>query len=404
MRKYLYAFFVLASLTACTTEKSTVGGYHEFTAVAVGNDVPTRSHIAYPNPENDPTNADGKIVHWNRGDKLCLYDVTFREFTCAADGGDVTISGEIADEFDGVFYAMYPWESCLDFRGTTYSTVVRVNQYIASGDNWDPDAPIVVGSCNWDERLIKFYNAHCLVEMYLPGAADGVTLMLGTNEDISGIMDVDVTTLNTTVTKGSNTISLTGDMSAHSPYYLAVTPTQASAGFHAYIHFTSPFTVGGATYQAGEYSLSNRGAVSFNRDRIVVLDMTSATPSYLEAVLINPHLEEATYLFRAEDGSCTLDKTHGGSADKADWINAPVYDFNKQGPLTITELQNYQFNQTGWSKALDRDSEGTPRYFMQLNGKGSYAGYYLKYDSFLQGFYMVRDESEATRFYAYIIS
>ena len=403
MKRIVLALIAMTALVGCTKTQYSAGGKRSFTAVAAGQNTETRTYIPSPNPFDSKTDPAGKIVNWNANDKIVIYDNQAHEFTCEESGGTVTISGEVDDGFSGVYYGLYPYEAYQGFSGTVFQTRIPTNQYLASGQRWDPVAPVVVGKCNAGEDLIPFFNAQCLVALYLPAAASSVTMQIYGDDYFSGDISVDVPTLGVTVIKGYDSVTLTGDMVAKEPYYVAVTPAQAQGGFSLFIHYTEPFTINGETYEAGQYRFKNNStSAAFGRDRIVVLDLTEATPIVMgEPLTLGSHTQQHTYLFRSYDGSCTFTKLHGGSADKLLWIDAPIYDYNKQVPAY--SLDDYQINQTGWPKRnhADSDPNGWSCYSMQIGGKGPYADYFLKYDPVLQGFYMVEDEADATLFYIY---
>lgn len=404
MKKVL--LFILAfCFVACTAPEAIRGGAHEFNAVAAGHQVLTKTSMASPNSFADKTNSAGLMVNWNKGDKIAVFDTRVNEFTCASSGGLVKIKGDISEDFSGTFYAMYPYYSCSAFADGKYYTNIPENQFIADTEHWDPIAPVVVGYCGYEEETIPFYNANSLVAVYLPAPANSVTLKIYGEDTVSGDISVDVKTLEISrQAHTDNTVTITGKLEAWTPYYIALIPSAAKYGFSVYVNYPDPFTVNGVNHTAGEYHYKNNSTDTvFSRNRIMLLDMTEIDPERMGGpITIKPHLPQNNYIFRSMDGSVFFNKDEGGnSADKLSKMDSHIYDYNKQGPIGLTTLSEYQINQQGWHKEIYPDEKGQPRYRMQINGKGEYNGAYLKYDAVLQGFYMINNREDATLVYVY---
>lgn len=409
MKKIIIIAAVLA-LASCIDGKLSSGGPKEFYAVSAGQQVSTRTSMASPNASSDKTNPAGLVVNWNAGDAVAVYDTRIHEFTAASTGTKVKIKGEISEDFSGTYYAMYPFASCFGFESGVFSSMIPQNQYLEDGGHWDPRAAVVAGSCAYDQGTIEFHNANALVALYLPAAASSVTIRVYGDEMISGDMSVNVSGSTMSITKQTsayNVSTLNGSMEADTPYYMALLPAAAQHGFSLYVNYTEPFSAGGNSYSAGEYHYRNESnSTIFNRERILILDMTEVPPEYLgEPLNVKPHFGNGAFLFRSEEGSVSMVKG-GGGADKLEWMQTKIFDYAKNGPLDLqTDLLGYQLNQNGWHQpsALTPDDDGKPRYYMQLAGTGIYNDAYLKYDPVLQGFYMVSNRDDATIVYVYAI-
>lgn len=409
MKKLVLLISAVAIFAGCVERMTIAGGPREFTAVSADMDIATRTHILSPNPSSDPVNPAGRVVNWNFWDQVAVYDTEKHLFESVGEGGTVKIKGSINEDFTGTFYALYPYSACLGFSRGVFNSQIPSNQYVASGEHWDPNAPVVVGSCGYEEDLIKFYNANSLIELYLPAQASSISIMAyGTESVIAGDINVIVSPLS--VTSGEykyNIVTLTGSLAADTPYYIATTPSTLPGGFRVNVVYDEPFTINGTTYSAGlHYYKNNSTSAAFTRDRITVIDLLGIPPTTIDgagALLVDPHLPMGSYIFRSEDGSVDLTVDHNG-ADKAFWMQFKVYDYDRTTLITNASLEGYQINHSGWKKERVSSDSEPPCYRLKLAGTGVYDNAYLRYDPVLQGFVMVRDVSEATVFYIYVVN
>lgn len=409
MKRLIYILFAVAILAGCDKEISTIGGPRQFTVIAGQlNDVVTRTYINSPNPSTDPTNPAGRIVFWNSGDEIAIYDDKVHEFVCHDNAGTSSIRGEVSEGFTGsTYYGLYPYSSYVNFTDGVFSSSIPANQELNSQFNWDPKAPVAVGSCSVADSTIVFYNANSLIELYLPASASQVSIRCyGANDYISGDIDVNVSSLAVTPGEYKYTmVTLLGDLQANTPYFIALTPATATAGFSINVNYKESFTMEGVTYEAGEHAYRNiKNGKVFARDRITVinlLEVSPTNPASEEAIKISNHIPLGSYILRSIDGSVSLSVEHQG-ADKAFWMSFKVYDYDRETLLDpVTDLEGYQINNGGGAWTEQQVSNNPYCYRLKLKGSGAYNGAYLKYDPELQAFVMVRNESEATVFYFY---
>ena len=128
----------------------------------------------------------GLTISWNQGDEIAIYDNSVHTFTTDYAGKKVTISSTEELSKTGTYYGLYPRTAFLGMSGTSMKSTILVNQHIEGTANWDPKAPVLVGSCpaEPEDQTIRFVNAHALVELNFPATATSITIDAGT--DLSG--------------------------------------------------------------------------------------------------------------------------------------------------------------------------------------------------------------------------
>ena len=385
-------------------------------AIAPNSEAGTKTAIASPNPVTDQTNENGLKVSWKAGDEIALYLSTGKEytFTALSGGSTANFSSEEVDEADQaegtVYYGLYPHDDTFTVAGRVFSSIIPTNQYIYSDEQqWDPRAPIAVGTCTLQGRAgdiaeaspIQFYNAHALIQMYLPAPASRIMIQTNGVGNLTGKVTVDATNASTaSLVSGSsyNYVVMNAEenyMQAKTAYFITVSPCTASSGLAIYATYTESFSVNGNTYDPGNYYYKTTNPKSFVLNHIANIDLTSVIPTSLGGEYVIPgnnHIEQGNYLFFATDGSCTFSR-YGGGTNKVIWIEADIYEADKA--TLITEWsQNSQiyFVQT---------KETPHTYKLRISGSTYGDNIYLKYDAGLQAFYLVTGLADATEFVIY---
>lgn len=279
--------------------------------------------------------------------------------------------------------------------------MIPINQRITGTLNWDPSSPLMTGSCAAGSRQILFTNAHALAEIYLPAAADNVTINAAPNHPLSG--NVLIASDGSSV-RGSgqdkNYVSLSGSLSAEKPYYFSLIPGTTSE-IAILVNYTG---TGGNINAAGAYLYSHESAITFSLNRISVMDLRNVSPINLGNPVSN-FKPMGTYMFVGPDGSCIMIKGKNGNDFKFSDIQFSVYWTDTgANDLLITGV-------SAETHAVNVDiSEGVRSVVITVvnpidsNWQAHSGSYDLAYSHYHNGaFYCVTDRALATRFTGYKI-
>ena len=290
----------------------------------------TKTSIITPTLPESLTDP-GRTVQWLEGDKIAIYDTEKHLFTTDVTGQKVGVSNadgyELSDAVS-YYYGVYPYSAFLGMTGTNIRSTIPVNQHIEGTENWDPDAPVLVGSYNvaspTEKDVMRFVNAHALVELNFPAAASSVTIDAGTA--LSG--DFSTTAEGSITPASENTsryVSLAGTLSPNTPYYLASLPKDEAKDVKIFVTYTG---TGGKISQSGlhYYDLTDlTPGIAFPANKITFLNLEKVEPTKRLGEPASDFKPKGTYLFVGPDGSCVWVKSKNGFDFKFEDLHSTIY-------------------------------------------------------------------------------
>lgn len=304
------------------------------------------------------TSLDGLSVSWTKDDELLIYDVSDHIFTATENGNKVALSGpELVNTPGTIYYGFYPESRYTRFDASTktFSGEIPITQHIdVNGQkNWDPTAPIMVGSGSADaeEKVVYFYNANALIEFKLPAAASSVTF--NAKHKLAG-------PINATLGDG-NSISLSpapgaavwitalshlagtteGRFAANTPYYVASLPKVKDSDVSIIVRYSAtnvPTTTPDSDLGPGDinqtgpwyYNLyippltTKVNPMAFPQNEITRMDLNNAKGLHLEGPVSSVR-SEGSYVCIGPDGNAIFAKEGSNSSWKYEQLHLTVY-------------------------------------------------------------------------------
>ena len=251
MKKLLFA---LSSCAACIvsscslelaepeTAPEPVGGKMTEVVISAANVMETKTVLV----------RDGETshysVHFVQGDELAVFDgggapLRFGICSDVAEDGSVDFTGEIHedvidDDYDSDILALYPYRKTAVFANGMINTVLPSTQ-LAVEDSFGYEANVSVGICEKIQSdpghfSLQLKNVCALVKFTVPLGVSVSKVALSSNngEPLAG--DISVTPgdePSCTVTKGTDTVELTGSEFAGKTFCFAVLPGTLTKGF-----------------------------------------------------------------------------------------------------------------------------------------------------------------------------
>lgn len=196
--------------------------------------------IAVATDETKTTLVDGVKTYWTSSDALTVFDAAGanQKFTtdiseAAASARFTTAKFAYPADADAALIAVYPYTAGAALNGTTVTGLTLPTAQTATVNNFDPKATIAYANGTFaDNRNLKFNNAYGLFKFTI-GEDKITSVAISTNgkENLSGNVSLSVTDGKmTVVSNGNSTVTLKGDFTKGSVYYIAALPGTFSTG------------------------------------------------------------------------------------------------------------------------------------------------------------------------------
>ena len=276
MKKYIQsmmAFAAIVSFASCSSEDNNTTIENEsatkvmtFTATQEGNEASTRAILS------------GTNIHWESDDKISLlYSSENKQFTLT-DGAEST-SGKFSGEAleSGPYTAVYPYQPNASLSGDDVTNVTLPATQTATDNSFDKNAALMMAKS--DNTTLEFKNAVGYVKVTPKFACSKIVLQTaGASEYLAGMCTLSYGDGMPSIafTSGQSTsITLLGNITANTAYYIAVPAVTLNAGWS--ISFTD--TTGDVYTRTGSKS------ITFKRNTIINLGEFSRTDNNLKLTL-----------------------------------------------------------------------------------------------------------------------
>ena len=276
MKKYIQsmmAFAAIVSFASCSSEDNNTTIENEsatkvmtFTATQEGNEASTRAILS------------GTNIHWESEDKISIFDGTNNNQFTLTDG-----AGSTSGKFSGKagqstsYTAVYPYQENASLSGDDVTNVTLPATQTATANSFDKVAALMMAEGT--NTTLEFKNAVGYVKVKPRFACSKIVLQAaGTSEYLAGMCTLsygDGKPLITFTPEQSTSITLSGNITANTVYYIAVPAVTLSAGWS--ISFTD--TTGDVYTRTGSKS------ITFKRKTIINLGEFSRTDNKLKLTL-----------------------------------------------------------------------------------------------------------------------
>lgn len=176
-------------------------------------------------------------VHWEANDTISLFDPTGanNQFSTTQSGPSVTFTGE-AIPAEGTYYALYPYDTNAQIKGTTITTTLPAEQMARAGSfaqGLNPSVATADAANN-----LYFKNVCALVKFTLDGSITTTitkaTLCGNNGEALAGTLTIDASQENPIANVDPEwagiEIALKGNLIAGKNYYFVTAPATLSNG------------------------------------------------------------------------------------------------------------------------------------------------------------------------------
>ena len=276
MKKYIQsmmAFAAIVSFASCSSEDNNTTIENEsavkvmtFTATQEGNEASTRAILS------------GTNIHWESEDKISLlYSSENKQFTLTDGAGSTSgkFSGKAGQS--NSYTAVYPYQENASLSGNDVTNVTLPAIQYARDNSFDKKAALMMAKS--DNTTLEFKNAVGYVKVKPRFACSKIVLQAaGASEYLAGMCTLSYGDgkPSITFTSGQSTsITLSGNITANTAYYIAVPAVTLSAGWS--ISFTD--TTGDVYTRTGSKS------ITFKRNTIINLGEFSRTDNKLKLTL-----------------------------------------------------------------------------------------------------------------------
>ena len=278
MKKYIQsmmAFAAIVSFASCSSEDNTTIENESatkvmtFTATQEGDEQSTRAAIS---------TSDSKVINWEEGDQISLlYSSENKQFTLT-DGAGSTLgkfSGEA--EQSTSYTAVYPYQENASLSGNDFTNVTLPATQTATYNSFDKNAALMMAKS--DNTTLEFKNAVGYVKVKPRFACSKIVLKAaGASEYLAGMCTLsygDGMPSIAFTSEQSTSITLSGNITANTAYYIAVPAVTLSAGWS--ISFTD---------NTGDvYTRTGSKEIEFKRNTIINLGEFSRTDNNLKLTL-----------------------------------------------------------------------------------------------------------------------
>ena len=279
MKKYIQsmmAFAAIVSFASCSSEDNNTTIENEsavkvmtFTATQEGDEQSTRAAIS---------TSDSKVINWESNDQISIFDGTNNKQFTLTDG-----AGSTSGKFSGKagqstsYTAVYPYQENASLSGNDVTNVTLPATQTATDNSFDKNAALMMAKST--NTTLEFKNAVGYVKVKPRFACSKIVLKAaGASEYLAGMCTLSYGDgkPSITFTSGQSTsITLSGDITANTVYYIAVPAVTLSAGWS--ISFTD--TTGDVYTRTGSKS------ITFKRNTIINLGEFSRTDNKLKLTL-----------------------------------------------------------------------------------------------------------------------
>ena len=193
----------------------------------------------------------------------------------------------------------------------------------------DPKAMLMIGTSD-DRNNIQFKNVCAYLKVTPTFACSSIVLKSNGTESLAGTVTLDYNEGNptTTVTNGTNTVTLSGTIAATSTYYIAVLPATLEGGFTVEFKDASDVVIG---------SKSTTKSVTFARNKVINLGSFNMYPP------------------EGSNGSAT--RTGNAEVNWVQlWKDGPKFaEYN----IGATSVIDYNYDYYCWGRSINKENPGT---------------------------------------------
>lgn len=261
---------------------------------------PAKVHLTFEAyPESGTRSAlsgdgDTKQIIWNANDAISVLSykldgevykdvMTNDKFTLQSGDGTEhgTFIGEALER--EAYQALYPYQEQATFDKGQFKNVVLPAVQTATAGTYDPHASLAVATCqpsNSQTLELKFRNVCSYVAITPEFSCKSITISGKSKEDLAGIISINYNNgePTATVTEGSKTVTLVGDIQANETYYIAVLPQTLSGGFTVTVQDGDKYkrvgTTTAFTLARSEYHDVGIGAAPLTKEAFVDLGLS----------------------------------------------------------------------------------------------------------------------------------
>ena len=277
MKKYIQsmmAFAAIVSFASCSSEDNNTTIENEsatkvmtFTATQEGNEASTRAILS------------GTNIHWESKDEISLlYSSENKQFTLTDGAGSTSgkFSGKAGQS--NSYTAVYPYQPNASLSGNDVTNVTLPAIQYARDNSFDKEAALMIAE-GGDGNTLNFKNAVGYVKVKPRFACSKIVLKAaGASEYLAGKCTLSYGDGKPSITftsDQSTSITLLGNITANTVYYIAVPAVTLNAGWS--ISFTD--TTGDVYTRTGSKS------ITFKRNTIINLGEFSRTDNKLKLTL-----------------------------------------------------------------------------------------------------------------------
>ena len=279
MKKYIQsmmAFAAIVSFASCSSEDNNTTIENEsavkvmtFTATQEGDEQSTRAAIS---------TSDSKVINWESNDQISIFDGTNNKQFTLTDGAGST-SGKFSGEAEQStsYTAVYPYQSTASLSGDDVTNVTLPATQNATDNSFDKNAALMMAQS--DNTTLNFKNVVGYVKVKPKFACSKIVLQAAnSNEYLAGKCTLsygDGMPSIAFTSEQSTSITLSGNITANTAYYIAVPAVTLSAGWS--ISFTD---------NTGDvYTRTGSNSITFKRNTIINLGEFSRTDNNLKLTL-----------------------------------------------------------------------------------------------------------------------
>ena len=269
----MMAFAAIVSFASCSSEDNNTTIENEsavkvmtFTATQEGNEASTRAILS------------GTNIHWESEDKISIFDGTNNKQFTLTDGAGST-SGKFSGKAgqSNSYTAVYPYQENASLSGNDVTNVTLPATQTATANSFDKEAALMMAKS--DNTTLEFKNAVGYVKVKPKFACSKIVLQAaGASEYLAGKCTLSYGEGMPSIAftpEQSTSITLSGNITANTVYYIAVPAVTLSAGWS--ISFTD--TTGDVYTRTGSKS------ITFKRNTIINLGEFSRTDNNLKLTL-----------------------------------------------------------------------------------------------------------------------
>ena len=269
----MMAFAAIVSFASCSSEDNNTTIENEsatkvmtFTATQEGNEASTRAILS------------GTNIHWESEDEISLlYSSENKQFTLTDGAGSTSgkFSGEAGQS--NSYTAVYPYQPNASLSGTNVTNVTLPATQTATDNSFDKEAALMMAKST--NTTLEFKNAVGYVKVKPRFACSKIVLQAArASEYLAGMCTLsygDGMPSITFTSEQKTSITLSGNITANTVYYIAVPAVTLTAGWS--ISFTDN--------TGNVYTRTGSKEIEFKRNTIINLGEFSRTDNNLKLTL-----------------------------------------------------------------------------------------------------------------------